>query len=164
MTVATDPRKTAVTGGMTLLASSSAAGNSVTGTVTETALATITVPGGAMGLNGGVMILVTWTVTNSANNKVLRIRFGGAAGTAYSSVTVTTNATYSDMRRIRNRGATNSQVGGASGGANALGTSTTSVITSSLDTSVAQDIVLSAELANTGETITLQSYEVWLLP
>lgn len=163
MTVATDARKTGVNAGMTLLAAS-AAGASVTGTASETALATVTIPGGAMGLNGGVFVMSSWTVTNSANNKTLRVRFGGASGTAHMQQAVTAVASVSDARRIRNRNATNSQVSSFSISASGFGTSSGALATSSVDTTQAVDIVFTGGLANTGETITLESYEVWLLP
>jgi hypothetical protein len=165
MPVSADPTKTGISRSPHLLCASAVVSMSVTGTLTETALATCTIPAGAMGLNGGVMIYSTWTVTNSANNKTTRIRLGGIGGTAHNDTVWTTIATVPDARRIRNRNSASSQVGStaaASGG----GFSTTSgaVVTSSVDTTAAVDLVFTGQLANTGETITLESYEVWLLP
>lgn len=161
MTVATDPRKTGVAAGPTLLAASAVAA-SITGTLTETALATIAVPPGAMGLNGGLQVWTTWTVTNSANNKTLRVRLGGIAGAQYMANVLTTSTSFNDIRRIRNRNSASSQVGGPASGT--FGAAGAAVVTSSLDTAAAQDISITAQLASAGETITLESYEVWLLP
>lgn len=148
-----------------LLASSSATGMAVTGTTTETALATVTIPAGAMGLNGGVEIRTSWTYTNSANNKTIRHRFGGISGTVYFATTATTSATAVITTRIRNRGAANSQIGaGPSTGFGPYTGGSGAHVTSAVDTSAAVDISITGELANTGETITLNSYEVWLLP
>lgn len=147
------------------LLAASAVAASVTGTATETALATITIPAGAMGLNGAVHIYTVWTITNSANSKTVRVRFGGAGGTAYAALAATTSTSISDLRRIRNRNSASSQVGAFNaGGSVGLGANGNALTTSAVDTSAAVDIVLSGQLANTGETITLESYEVWLMP
>lgn len=164
MSVTTDSMKTGLARAANLLAASAVA-VSVTGTASETVLATVTVPAGAMGNNGGLLLYSTWTTTNSANNKTIFCRFGGPAGTAYLNFTVTTTSTTQDIRRIRNRNSVISQVGGMStGGTGGISVSGIPVVVSSLNTAAAQDIVFSAQLALTSETITLESYEVWLLP
>jgi hypothetical protein len=147
-----------------LLAASAATGMSHTGNTNETALATVTIPAGAMGLNGGLHIYTSWTYTNSGNGKTLRVRFGGVSGTSYLSSAPTTTASLSDMRRIRNRNSASSQVGGSANVSNPLISQTTAIVTSSVDTSAAVDVVISGQLASAGETITLENYEVWLLP
>jgi hypothetical protein len=136
-----------------------------TGNTDETALATVSIPAGAMGLNGGLLIYSTWTTTNSGNNKTPRVRLGGIAGTAFVGPTITTTATFSDIRRIRNRNSASAQVA-STGAATGLstGTTTVAVTTGTVNTAVAQDLVFSAQLANGTETITLENYEVWLLP
>lgn len=131
---------------------------SVTGTVSETVLATIPIPAGAMGLNGVLRIAPIWSYTNSANNKVLRVYFGGVL---LQSITRTTTASEDWFFTIRNRGAANSQV--RSPGVTPQGGTATAVPTSSVDTSVAQTLEFRGTLANTGETITLEAYIVELL-
>lgn len=140
-----------------------ASGGSVTGTTTETAYVTISIPAGAMRANGWIEVETSWTVTNSANNKTPRIRFGGAAGTVYYGPTLTTAGSVGAITRIRNRGVTNSQIGFASAslqGGN--GQSAVAHVTSSVDTTAAVDLVISGQLANSAETITLESYVVRL--
>lgn len=129
---------------------------SVTGTVNETTLATINVP--VMGPNDFVEVYTTWAYTNSANTKTLRVRFGGASGTQYLGTTQSTSATTSDYRRIMNAGATNSQVGNYSTSGNPYSASSGAIVTSSVDTTVATTIVISGQLANSGETMTLSNY------
>lgn len=151
--------------GAQLLGRGSAANNNLTGTVTETAMATVTIPAGAMGLNGGLQIRSVWTVTNSANNKSLRARLGGMAGTQFLAAGVTTVVVASDQRTIRNRNSAASQITSyTSTSTTSLGNSSNSATTGTVDTSAAQDLVFTGQLTNTGETITLESYEVWLLP
>ncbi len=116
-----------------------------------------------MGLNGGLHIMSTWTYTNGANDKTMRGRLGGIGGTAFFTSLQTTTASYSDFRWIRNRGAANSQVGGQLG-ATIIGTSGNANVTGAIDTASSTTFVLSAQLESAGESITLQSYEVWLTP
>jgi K+-transporting ATPase c subunit len=134
---------------------------SVTGTTNETALATVSIPAGAMGLNGAIHVVTSWTMTNSANAKTVRARLGGVGGTAFMGVGFTATATFSDIRRIRNQNSASAQVGSApASSTNAYGSSTSALPTGAIDTGSAQDLVLTGTLANTGETITLTSYEV----
>jgi hypothetical protein len=141
----------------------SAVAQSVTGTTTETTLATITIPAGLMGANGRIEIETLWSFTNSANNKIMRTKFGG---TSYSAVTATTRASFRTSAFVANRNATNSQVGGQNGGIGTelgpYGTGTGSPTTTAIDTTSAVNITLTAQLANTGETITLEAYSVKL--
>lgn len=142
-----------------------AAAVSHTGDTNETALATITIPAGAMGLNGGVQVYSTHSFTNSGNNKIMRLRLNGIAGTQFFVSTQTTQATLSDMRRIRNRNSASSQVGSfAASNVVGLGQTTNAVATGAINTAAAVDLVLSGQLASAGETITLENYEVWLTP
>jgi len=133
---------------------------SVTGTVSETTLATIAVPAGAMGLNGAIQIISRWTFNNTANNKTLRVKF---AGTDFLGYSATNSATGEILTIIQNRGVANSQIGDRLAVSGALGTTTANWVTSAIDTTVSQNITLTATLANTGETITLESYQVQIL-
>lgn len=128
----------------------------------ENILATVTIPAGAMGLNGILRVHTMWTVTNSANNKILRVRFGGIGGTAYLGQTLTTSLTATDLRWIANRGAANSQIGPQSGLAQ-LGSSTSAHQTSAIDTAAATTLVITGQKASAGETLTLESYLVELI-
>jgi hypothetical protein len=160
MTVATDPRKTGLTAGATLVAASAVA-LSVSNTTSEEALVTVSLP--PPGVNGGYEVRTVWTVTNGANAKTPRIRLGGIGGTVYLGSAKTTIASYSDSRRIRNRGVTNSQVGSGSASVS-FGDSGSAIVTSSVDWSVASDLVLSGQKAVGTDVLTLESYEIWHLP
>lgn len=140
----------------------SATGPSHTGNTTETTLATITVPAGAMGPNGQIEIEALWTITGSVNAKTLRARLGGLAGTAYlAAVTsVAANIVAQTHTRIANRNNAASQVAYPAASATGFGLTTVPVTTGAINTALAQDIVLTAQLANAGESITLDSYLV----
>lgn len=133
-----------------------------TGTTDETVIATVTIPGGTMGLNGCIRVTTHWNYTNSANNKIMRVRFGGIGGTGYFSTTQTTTANFLNMCMIWNAGAANAQKGMVALGA-VFGSSAGAQLTGTVDTSAATTLVMTAQLANTGETITLEAYTVELL-
>jgi hypothetical protein len=163
MTVSTDPRKTGVAASMTLLAASAVA-VSVTGTTSETVLATVTIPAGAMGLNGGVRIVTRWSMAASANNKTSRHRLGGIAGSVIASVPSTTSTALLESSS-RNRGSPSSQYHMAHGNRGTdLVMAVLSATTSAIDMTQAQDLVITGQLALGTETLTLDNYEVWLLP
>lgn len=128
----------------------------------ENVLATIPVPGGAMGLNGRLLITTQWTITSSANNKILRVRFSGAAGTLFLNGTFTTSATARMQTEIANRNAANSQVGGSSLASGTWGGSTGAIVTAAVDTAADTTLVIAGTKASGAETITLESYSVEL--
>lgn len=127
----------------------------------EDTLATITVPANAMGLNGSLRVSAVFTVTNSVNNKTIRVRFGGASGTQYAALTMTTSTSAVVGTMISNRGAANSQVGSPSTG-RISGAEAGAVVTSSVDTTADSTIVITGAKASSGEAITLERYSVEL--
>ena len=132
----------------------------LTGTVAKTTLATIPISG--LGINGELEIWTLWSWTSSANNKTPRIELGG---TAFFNPTLTTNQSGQGVTIIRNRGAANSQIGFASAaGTLGTGASGNAVVTGAVDTSTSQDLIISGQLANSGETLTLEGYTVKLTP
>lgn len=147
------------TQGWRVLAASGVAA-SHTGDTNETTLATVLIPAGAMGPNGVLRVTSVWSYTNSANTKVLRLRLGGAAGSLFQSVAVTTTASLRHEVQICNRGVQNAQLGQP--GTGAFGASSSAPSTGAIDTSANQDLVFRALLTNSGETVTLESYLVEL--
>lgn len=128
-----------------------------TGDTNETTLATISVPANRMGANGRLRVTAHWSYTNSGNNKITRVRFGGSQATA---TTNTTTAQQKLMVDIGNRNSLSSQIVGIPGSSDALGTTTTAVTTLSIDTTSDRNVTITGALANTGETITLENYTV----
>ena len=144
-----------VDAGMCVLAASGAA-VSHTGDTLEAVLATITVPAGAIGASGVLRITTVWTMTNNANTKTARLRFGGAGGTIYSQVAGSTVPTVRIQAQIHNRNSAAAQVGFISTGPG-FGFAAGSLVTSAVDTSAAADLVITGQLANSADTITLES-------
>jgi hypothetical protein len=162
LAAATDARSACATLGTWYVLAKSAVPIVHTGTASETTLATIDVPPGAMGANGVLRITTLWSVTNSANTKSCLIKLGA---TSFLNRGVTTTSTLHHSTLIRNRNAPNSQVSltqfaGTAGG---WGDNGNSVATGSEDTAAAKNVVINGILANAGEAITLESYLVELL-
>ena len=136
---------------------SSGAASSVTGTTTLTTLATCTLPGGALGPNGHVHIFTYWTMTGSTNSKIIRSQFGNQA---YLAETITALTTIGTVRETI-VWAANSRI--AQVGSSFFGANTTN-FTSSVDTKNSVAILLTGQLSNTSETITLAAYSVVVYP
>ncbi len=148
--------------GVQVLARSTVAVNAPADT-NENTLATVTVPAGLMGTTGSLRLTSLWSFTNSANNKTLRARFGGAGGTAYMGATLPNLSILSDIRTISNLTAsTQNGPDFQTFPSNSFGTG--SVRTSSIDTSVATTLVFTGQKATAGETLTLVSYMVEIFP
>jgi hypothetical protein len=134
-------------------------------TTNETALATITLPGGTLGANGALLIETFWTLNSSVDNKTLRIRLGGIAGTAFLQAVLTTaGTTYRDLRTIWNANAPNAQKGVPLGTATAGGIGFTggAETTGTIDTAADKTLVISGEKQTAGDTLSLRAYTVTL--
>lgn len=147
-----------------VLAASAAAVSGAADTA-ENILATVNIPGGAMGLNGMLRVETKWTVTGSANAKTCRVRLGGIGGQAYQLTAFgASDIAQHDLTTIANRGAANSQIGRiSSAGAGGWGVSTGAHTTASIDTSAATTLVITGQKASAGETLTLEAYLVELI-
>lgn len=132
----------------------------VTGTTSETVLATIPIPANSLGVNGTLRITTLWTITSSANNKTLRVKLGG---TPFLDIAMTTTASAHFQTHIRNRGAANSQIGFILGSGFPFSTSGGSPSTGAVNTATAQNLEITGQLANGTETITLEAYTVELI-
>lgn len=139
---------------------------SVTGTTSETNLATCQIPANTLGANGAIRITALWTNNNSANSKTfiekLSTASGGTAGTAYFSGVVTTTISENSQHIIRNANATGSQIGSAAG-LIGPGAAAGAAVTSTIDTTANAFVNFNCTLANTGDTCTLAGYTVEVL-
>ena len=125
----------------------------------ENTLVTVAVAAGAMGVNGMLRVTTLWSYTNSGNVKTKRVRLGG---TEFLALANTTQASSANGKIITNRNSAAAQVSfnAASGG---FGNSTGAVATGTVNTAVAQDLLITAQKATGTETISLESYTVELL-
>lgn len=124
--------------------------------LTEDTLATVTIPGGSLGPNGILVVNSTWSMTNNVNNKTMKVKFGG---TTFVSQTVASQAAFQHQARVRNRNAVASQVGFGFT-ATSFGNTTVAVITAALNTAIDRDVVFTGQLANTGDSLVLEGYDI----
>lgn len=135
----------------------SAVAVSHTGNTSLTTLATISVPGGAMGPNGFLRVTCLWSWTNNANNKTCWAKFGG---TNFYGRTETTGGFQRNQFTVQNRNSESSQLGPASGLSGGFGVITGSPVTAAIDTTASQNILLQVQLGNAADTATLEGYIV----
>lgn len=146
-------------------ASGAAIANVNPGNTTENILATVSIPAGAMGPNGFIEVVSLWSHTNSANIKTPRVRLGGIAGFAFINPSISTSASSQLYCILRNRNSVASQVAHAPSTTTMFGSTSSAVVTGAIDTSAAQDLVFTAQLALGTETLGLEAYivRVWNL-
>jgi hypothetical protein len=131
--------------------------SSVTGTTSQTTLATVTVPANAMGKNGLLRVTSLWKYTESANNKTCRVNICGANYfEVFGSTTIL--ETIQSQVTVQNQNSAASQVGFE--GAQTFAYSSNNYRTTTQDTTSSHNITFRGTLADTGETITLVSYLV----
>lgn len=135
---------------------------SATASTNEETLATVAVPANAMGPNGRLRITTQWSYTNSANDKTFRVKLGGSL----VSATIQTTTTWARIQsEVINRNSASSQRVPTQGtGFTGLGSAGTASATIAVNTTQAQDLTITGQKASAGETLTLESYLVELLP
>ena len=131
----------------------------LTGSTAETTLATVTIPGNALGPNGQIEIWAMFSLTNNANVKTPRFKFGSMT---FQSSALASSASQQIIGRLANRNATNSQVAFAGSGTGLGSGSTAAPVTSAIDTTANVDLTITGQLANSADTMTLESYMVRL--
>lgn len=145
--------------------SQSAVSSSVTGTTTETTLATVTIPGGSMGPNGALRIDVSASWTANTNLKTLNIKLGGTliGGFGRSGATETGART---QVVVENRGSQTSQVISQPSATSIIFGVFTVAYPATLTKDTSQDLALTitGTLANSADTITLERYLVEVIP
>ena len=114
---------------------------SLTGTTTETTLLTIPIKGGLMGLGTRLQEIAFFAMTNNANVKTFRAKIGGSTiATGTSSSLATTGFNFWLLNR-------NSQSSQYNNNATSF----------AIDTSVDFDLVITGQLANAADTLTLSA-------
>lgn len=145
----------------------STAGGAVTGSnsayTQDTAnitLTNVTVPAGAMGVNGAMRITVTrFVVPNNANSKTLATKYGASFFGINNVVTTTLGQGY--MASIRNRGVANKQVAAAANG-DVAGSGGCSYL--SIDSATDQPMTVVCRVATAADYVILEGFTVEVLP
>lgn len=132
---------------------------SVTGTATETTLATVALP--ALAPNTRARIRAWWSAgANNANTKSVSARLNGSLIATSGGLASNLSAVF-DVDLL-NRGATNVQLS-RQGWSGPTGVSTGAFSAYAIDTSVVTSLTLTAQLGTTTDTVTLEGYTVEIL-
>lgn len=129
----------------------------------EHTLATIPVSANLLLANGRIEIETLWSRANGGTpaTATCRVRLG-AAGTDYLGLAFTSaNASAREATVIQNAHATNSQVGGLSSG---YGPQAIALPTGAVDTTATTSVLITGQLGNAGDTLTLIAYRVTAYP
>jgi len=123
---------------------------SLTGTTTETTLATIPIKGGVLGVNGKLRFYILGTVTNNANAKTFRLKH---AATSLWQCTYTTAVGITSQILFLNKNSESSQVTSLYNSAILSGSTSTSVTSSSINTSADFSLTITGQLADGADSI-----------
>lgn len=128
----------------------------LTGSTSETTLATVTVPGKSMGANGRLRVTLLFEHTNNGNNKTLRLKFGA---TTVVTKTVTTNVGHRIQIEIINRNSVSAQMtnNASTGG---FGDAAFAHAGSSINTASDVTMLITGQLADGADSMSLESYLV----
>lgn len=128
-----------------------------TGTTAATQLLSITIPGNTLGPNGMGRLWLRTSETNNTNVKTLIVRM---SGTAFYQAGIASSTGRDVLLHFGNRGAIGSQLLGFTGVSNPFGHGAGTLITSSFNTETDQTIQVIAQLANAGDTFTIEGHQL----
>lgn len=135
------------------------AATSMTGTTSETTLATISVKAGLLGTNGKVKVTPLFTMTNNANSKIFRVKYD--TDVCYTT-TISNSIQEAPFVLIRN--ANNVAIQKTASVLPAgLGNTGSNFSTTTVNTDSTFEIVITGKLANSGDTITLEDVLVEII-
>lgn len=125
---------------------------SLTGTTTETTLATIPIKGGVLGVNGKLRLYILGTVTNSANTKAFRLKH---ASTSLWQIAYTTAVGVTSQILFLNKNSESSQVTSLYNSAILSGNTVTAVTPSSINTAADFSLTITGQLADSADSISV---------
>lgn len=145
-----------------IIVAQSGAPASLTGSTSETTLATVVIPAGMMGANGRVCVVAEFSAASGGapGNRTARIKFGGTSYVATTLSSSQVSARY--QADIWNANSATAQIGHNQAGQ--WGPNSAAHVTSSVDTASPVTILLTGQLADGGDTITLRGYTVTVYP
>jgi len=143
------------------IAGSGGAAVALTGSTSETVLKTVNIPAGALGPNGQIRVsALTSAGANNANAKTVRWRMGaGIGGSSFQSYSLASTLTAEVLRRVANQNSQSVQVV-SSAGLPSFTNAGAAVATMAINTAAAFDITITGQLADAGDTLTLNSWLV----
>ena len=119
----------------------------LTGTTAETTMLTVSIPAGFINKRGRLNVLGLMNLTNNANLKTLKVKFGGQT---LATVTSTSQAALGFSTWLLNLNSETSQKNG-------------NAVSFTIDTTIANDFVITGQLANAGDTVTLTAVSMEII-
>ena len=119
----------------------------LTGTTSETTMLTVSIPASLMNKRGRLSIIGLLSLTNNANLKTLKVKFGGQT---LATVTSTSQAALGFSTWLLNLNSETSQKNG-------------NATSFTIDTTIANDFVITGQLANAGDTVTLTAVSLEII-
>jgi len=119
----------------------------LTGTTSETTMLTVSIPASLMNKRGRLNVLGLMILTNNANLKTLKVKFGGQT---LATVTSTSQAALGFSTWLLNLNSETSQKNG-------------NAVSFTIDTTIANDFVITGQLANAGDTVTLTAVSMEII-
>lgn len=146
-------------GGAVVVAQSGVAGAPITGTTSLVAQDLVTIPGGLIGPNGQVVVEALWSMTANVNSKTFRLQSSGGGIVFFNGTSTSANTAISCRAMFSNRGSESSQVA-QTNTFTGLGTSSTPLISGTVNT--ANDVLIqaAAQLGVGTDTVTLERWTV----
>lgn len=133
-----------------------------TGDSNEYTAISFTIPAGTLSANGSLHFISLFSFTSSTNAKTFRIKIGSNVIGYWN--TSSTGLAARQYHVISNRNSVSSQIsannGVSTGGGFAVSPMSAAVSTYSIDFSVSQTCTVTIQNANTGETSSIESFEV----
>ena len=119
----------------------------LTGTTSETTMLTVSIPASLMNKRGRLSVIGLLSLTNNANLKTLKVKFGGQT---LATVTSTSQAALGFSIWLLNLNSETSQKNG-------------NAVSFTIDTTIANDLVITGQLAYAGDTVTLTAVSMEII-
>ena len=119
----------------------------LTGTTSETTMLTVSIPASLMNKRGRLSVIVLLSLTNNANAKTVKAKVGGQTVAAITSTSQNLAAFSTWLLNV------NSETAQKNGNA----------VSFTVDTTIANDLVITGQLANAGDTVTLTTFSMEII-
>jgi len=119
----------------------------LTGTTSETTMLTVSIPASLMNKRGRANVILLLSLTNNANAKTVKAKFGGQI---IATATSTSQSVLGFSTWLLNLNSETSQ-------------KSNSAASFTIDTTIANDLVITGQLANAGDTVTLTAVSLEII-
>jgi len=119
----------------------------LTGTTSETTMLTVSIPASLMNKRGRASVILLLSLTNNANAKTVKVKFGGQI---IATATSTSQSLLGFSTWLLNLNSETSQ-------------KSNSAVSFTVDTTIANDLVITGQLANAGDTVTITAVSLEII-